>query len=189
MSQPVGILLAAGCSQRFGADKRWHPMADGTPMVLASARHLAGICTQTVVVIRPGDDDLAVLLNRADLRHIVCHQAHLGMGHSLAAAITATPNRWGWLVALADMPFIESGSYQVVLSALAQGALIARPVIEGQVGHPVGFAAQLQHELVNLQGDRGGAAIIERHRAALHLCPVNDSGILKDIDLMTDLEN
>jgi molybdenum cofactor cytidylyltransferase len=169
MKQIVGILLAAGSCRRFGADKRLHPLPDGTPMALASARRLAEACLRTIVVIRPGDSALAALFAAEGMETVVCSQAEKGMGHSLSHSIAASAEADGWLVALADMPYIESAS-------------LARPAYQGKMGHPVGFNAKYLPELLALTGDQGGKAILDAHRNDLHLCQVEDPGILKDFD-------
>lgn len=182
MNDCVGILLAAGASRRFGTDKRLHRLPDGTPMALASARRLLAACPRSLAIVRPGDDVLATLLTRAGMPVIVCPDAELGMGHTLAAGVAAAAEASGWLVALADMPYIAGGSYLAVIAALADGAAIARPTFEGRPGHPVGFSAAFKTELLGLRGDRGGKAIIDAHREALRLCPVDDPGVEHDID-------
>jgi molybdenum cofactor cytidylyltransferase len=182
MSQIVGILLAAGSSRRFGADKRLHPLADGTPMALASARHLAAACARTIVVIRPADTALASLLAAEGLETVVCAAAEQGMGHSLSSGVAASTDAAGWLVALADMPYIQPASYRAVLRAMRDGAPLARPVHGGRPGHPVGFAAAYLDKLLALTGDQGGKAILEADPVALVLCPVNDPGVLMDVD-------
>jgi len=182
MSRIVGILLAAGRSRRFGADKRLHPLADGTPMALVSARHLADVCSHTVVVIRSEDTALASLLAAEGLETVVCPAAAQGMGHSLSSGIAATVDAAGWLVALADMPYIQPASYRAVIGALQDGASMARPLFDGKMGHPVGFAAQHLSALQALTGDQGGKAIVDAHPAALVACPVDDPGVLKDVD-------
>jgi molybdenum cofactor cytidylyltransferase len=181
---PIGLLLAAGSSTRFGADKRWHRLADGTPMALQAARRLVAACPRSIAVVRADDAELAELLAAEGLQCVVSTQASDGMGHSLAAGVAATAGEAsnGWLVALADMPFIEAASYAVVVKALNGGARIARPVFSGRPGHPVGFAAGYRDELLALTGDQGGKSIISRDPAALRRCPVADPGVLRDID-------
>ena len=56
MSQPVGILLAAGNSSRFGSHKLLHPLPDGTPLGVASARVMRFVLDRVVAVVRTGDD-------------------------------------------------------------------------------------------------------------------------------------
>ncbi|HEX6736225.1 MAG TPA: nucleotidyltransferase family protein [Azonexus sp.] len=182
MTAIVGLLLAAGRSRRFGADKRWHRLAEGTPMALAAARRLLAACPETVAVVRPDDTELVALLTAAGLRCVPCAEADGGMGHSLAAGVAASGDTAGWLVALADMPFIAPASYLAVLETLAGGARIARPTFEGRPGHPVGFSAAYRDALLQLTGDEGGKAIIAGDPGALRLCPVNDPGVLHDID-------
>ncbi len=51
-----GILLAAGRSQRFGADKLMHPLASGlsmAPMACISAATLQRVLPKTIAVVRP----------------------------------------------------------------------------------------------------------------------------------------
>lgn len=182
----VGILLAAGTAQRFGSDKRWHRLADGTPMAIESARRLISACPRSVAVIRPTDNELATALRDTGIEVVICPDATLGMGHSLAAGVAATKDAAGWLVALADMPAISPESYRTVLDALCHGAPLARPEHDGKPGHPVGFASRFRDDLLGLHGDRGGKAIQDAHPGALRLCPVIDQGVLIDIDTPFD---
>lgn len=183
MSQIAGILLAAGSSRRFGADKRLHPLADGTPMALTSARKLAAVCARTIVVIRPDDTVLASLLSAEGLETVFCSEAEQGMGRSLSSGVAASADATGWLVALADMPYIQPASYHAVLHAMQGGAGLARPIHDGHPGHPVCFGAAHREKLLALTGDQGGKAILGAEQAALVLCPVDDPGVLLDVDI------
>lgn len=178
----VGILLAAGKSRRFGADKRWHPLADGTPMALAAALRLCAAVPSTVAVVRPEDDDLADQLAAAGCRIVRCDEAAAGMGHSLATGVRATPRAAGWLIALADLPAIRPDSYRAVLAALQAGAPIARPAYRGRPGHPVGFSAEWGDALAALTGDAGARAVVAAAGARCATIAVDDPGVVADID-------
>lgn len=182
MTGIVGILLAAGRSQRFGSDKRLQPLADGVPMALAAARKLAAACQRTIVVVRPDDTELTRLLTDAGLEAVVCPNAALGMGHSLAAGVAASADAAGWLVGLADMPYIQPASYRAVIDAMQGGAGLVRAFYGARPGHPVGFAAGHRDALLALTGDQGGKAILEAHPAMLVPCRVDDPGVLHDVD-------
>lgn len=178
----VGILLAAGAGTRFGGDKLMHRLADGTPMALAAAGALRAACPRVVAVVRPGDEALARRLAAAGCEPLFCPQAHRGMGHSLAAGVQATPDADGWLVTLADMPFIAADSHRAVLARLHGGASLAAAFFDGRRGHPVGFARAWFSQLTALTGDQGARAILENNRRQLTLCPVDDPGVTRDID-------
>jgi molybdenum cofactor cytidylyltransferase len=109
------------------------------------------------------------------------------MGATLAWGITHTPQADGWLVALADMPYIRPATVQQVTTALQQGALLAAPVYRGRRGHPVGFAKALGTKLASLSGDVGAQRVIRAHQRRLVSITTDDSGILHDIDTPADL--
>ncbi|MDN0085238.1 nucleotidyltransferase family protein [Crenobacter sp. SG2305] len=183
----VGILLAAGTGSRFGGDKLSHRLPDGTPMAVASAARLLPVCVRVVAVLRPGRDDLAAALTAAGCEIVFCQEAEGGMGHSLAAGVCATADAASWIIALADMPFIATSSHAAVAAALQAGASLAATQCQGRRGHPVGFARTWQAQLATLTGDQGGKTLLEQHRLTLTLCPVDDPGVLWDIDHPQDL--
>ncbi|HEY6897284.1 MAG TPA: nucleotidyltransferase family protein [Rhodocyclaceae bacterium] len=189
MASPiVGILLAAGSGSRFGGDKLLHPLADGTPIAVAAARSLATACERTLAVLRPGSAALAALLAAAGCEIVICDEASLGMGHSLATGVRAAPAAAGWLIALADMPFIQPTSHHSVVAALRAGAALAAPSYQGRRGHPVGFAASWYESLIALRGDSGARALLAAAADPITLRAVDDPGVLRDVDRPTDLD-
>ncbi len=178
----VGLLLAAGRSSRFGGDKLLHPLADGIPMVLASANALRAAVPRTVAVIRPDHRVLADLLRGHGISTVLAEHADSGMGASLAAGIEATANASGWVVALGDMPFIRPPTVARIADTIERGANLAAPFYNGQRGHPVGFACALREELLGLGADFGARALLQRHADQLARVECDDPGVLLDID-------
>jgi molybdenum cofactor cytidylyltransferase len=183
----VGILLAAGRGSRFGSDKLMHPLTDGRPMAEIAARRLLPACDRVIAVCRPGSEALARQLADCGCRILPCSEADSGMGHSLAAAVRATPEAAGWLVALADMPFIETATHQRVSDELRSGAGIVTVEYEGRRGHPVGFAQAYFPELIALSGDQGARRLLVTHAARIKCLALGDPGICRDIDTVADL--
>lgn len=183
----VGVLLAAGAGTRFGGGKLLHRLPDGTPIAVAAAISLRPACERLVAVVRPGDDELAGLLAHAGCEIIVCEEAANGMGHSLATGVKASTGASAWLVALADMPFIDTASHQAVAACLHAGASFAATQFHGTRGHPVGFSAAWFSQLAALTGDQGARAILGQHSQHVMLCSVDDAGVLRDIDRPGDL--
>ena len=183
----AGILLAAGSGSRFGSDKRLHPLADATPLGLAAARRLRPACDRALIVVRSAHDSLAELLSAEGFELVVSPASRFGMGHSLAAGVRAAPDVAGWVIALADMPFIAPGSYDCVATTLRAGGSIVVPEYRGRRGHPVGFASQWAEQLTALTGDEGARRIVAAFPDAVVRCEVEDPGILRDVDRMADL--
>lgn len=192
----VGILLAAGQGARFGGGKLMAPLpasahgvAAGTPIGVASAAHLVAALNEVVVVVRPRDHALHDALAGSDVRVVECARADEGMGVSLAHAVAATADAEGWVVALADMPWISPASIDAVAAALRKGAPLAAAAWRGQRGHPVGFAAAFGPRLRELTGDEGARAVVSAHRSQLQLVAVDDPGVLRDVDRPDDLRS
>jgi len=178
----IGLLLAAGSSQRFGGDKRWHRLADGSPMALATARTLKAAQLPSLAVLRPEDTTLAERLQSAGLEIAINDDPTAGLGSSIACGVKASVNANGWLIVLADMPYVQVATIRQVAACLAAGARIAAPVHAGQRGHPVGFAHEFGPALRQLKGEPGARVILQQQAGYLVTVPVNDPGILIDVD-------
>jgi len=188
-----GILLAAGYSKRFGSNKLLQSLPAGsahagTPIALAAARHFLEALPESVAVIRPRAQKLGKILRDAGCNTVVCKNAADGMGTSLAAGVRATADADGWIVALADMPFILPETIRTIARALAEGAAIAAPGYRGERGHPVGFSRRFFDELSALSGDAGARELLKQHPDRVTECEVDDAGVLRDIDRPSDLE-
>lgn len=181
------LLLAAGVGRRFGADKLSAPLADGTPVAVAAARNLLAAGCEVNAVVRAAETGVAPALARLGIALVPCADAHLGMGHSLACGVRASADADGWLVALADMPFVQPASITAVADALAAGCDLAAPSFGGRRGHPVGFAAGFRGALLGLHGDQGARGLLRAQTARIVDIPVADAGVLRDIDRPADL--
>lgn len=183
----VGILLAAGSGTRFGSHKLLHPLPDGTPMAVAALRNLAQGVDEVIVVVRPGDTDLMKLLAREKVQVLPCANADQGMGASLACGVRAAPDAAGWIIALADMPFVPGDIVCTLAARLKAGDAIVAPAYLGQRGHPVGFGHAFYPALGALSGDQGARHILKQHTDRLTLVPSTNPGVLHDIDTQANL--
>jgi molybdenum cofactor cytidylyltransferase len=183
----VGVLLAAGASTRFGADKLLHPLDDGVAIAARSAGALAAALPGSVAVVRDVHSDLARLLREAGLRPVACAEARAGMGASLACGVAAEPDAAGWVICLADMPFVRPATIAAVARALRDGAAIAAPFHAGRRGHPVGFDRRYFDALRALSGDAGARGLLSAHPDQVVAVETDDAGVLTDVDRPGDL--
>ena len=183
----VGLLLAAGASRRFGADKLAHALPHGVVVAVQAARHLKAELERVVAVVRPGSEATAQALAAEGCEVVVCEQADEGMGASLACGARAAGEAAGYLVALADMPFVRPSSIAALRDALAGGAALVAPFFRTRRGHPVGIAGRFRAELEALRGDEGARGLLAAHAAELVKVPVGDPGVIRDIDTPADV--
>ena len=184
---PVGILLAAGKSQRFGSNKLLHPVTDNTPMLLVSAQKLASVLPGSIVVISRELIPYTDQLEQLGLRVVVNEHAERGMGSSIACGVRASQDAPGWLIALADMPYLKTETIALLADKLGSGADIVAPVIENRRGHPVGFNQRYINELLALDDDVGARHVIAKHKNELELVPTDDTGVTVDVDQTIDI--
>ena len=202
---PIGvILLAAGKSERFGGDKRLASIAlpesaEPQPMLFVTLQQICASGLPVFVVLRPGDQQWGDALDKLSIDWGICPEAAQGMGHSLAFGVHATQHWNGWLIALADMPFIQPATYQRVAAALHQHKIV-RPVLQRAApgtgtdtdsgktlnGHPVGFSRNYACALIQCQGDEGARRLLADNPQDIYLLPLEDEGIVQDIDRPQD---
>ena len=189
MSGVVGVLLAGGTGSRFGpGSKLLQLLADGRPIARAAADALVAGMGGAIAVVRPGQGELAGLLMEAGLEVVTTPAAERGMGASLAAGVAAAGAGRGWVIALADMPWIAPETVATVAAAVRAGAGIAVPEHAGRGGHPVGFGEALGAELCALDGDSGARSVVTAYAHRRVPVAVDDPGIHRDVDRPADLK-
>jgi len=184
----VAILLAAGSSTRFGADKLLAPYR-GRPLYQHA---LSALCAcprveQVLVVVRPA---FPAPPDAGGCRWVVNPEPGEGLGSSLRVGVAAAPpGADALLVALADMPHLSAHGITALIDfAAASTRPIAAPAFRGRRGHPVLFRAELKSLLLQAQGDAGAREILREHPEMVGLLETDDPSVVFDVDLPSDLE-
>lgn len=190
LSRVAAIVLAAGGSSRMGQPKQLLPV-HGRPMVrhVTEAVCASGLAQVVVVVgahaeaVKDALDDLPV--------DIVTNPAWAeGMSISVRAGLRALrPDIQAVLMVLADQPALVPDLIQRLVSRYrATAAPIVLPYYQGQRGNPVLFDRELFPELMAVEGDRGGRALIARYAEQAERMEVDDPAVITDIDTRQDYE-
>nr|WP_288498832.1 nucleotidyltransferase family protein [uncultured Pseudomonas sp.] len=169
---PVVIVLAAGRSRRFRA-------SGGEGSKLQADLHG-----------KPVLDHVLATVERSGLKHHVVRSADGdGMADSIAAGVRAAASASGWLILPGDLPLIGEMSLHRVARALADQPVVV-PTFEGNRGHPVGFTRECFEALAVLRGEAGAASVVQcyREQGRALLLPLDDPGILIDVDTLDDLQ-
>lgn len=187
----TGILLAAGRGARFDPtgqqNKLLQLLPDGATVVAHAARNLRAALGSVLAVIPAGSPLLCAHLSSEGFAVTKCLDAASGMAASLTHALRLAPHAAGWVIALGDMPFIQTGTMTRLLEALQQGADIAVPCYRGRRGNPVAFSRRHLDLLLQLSGDMGARQLLQS-LPVLEIA-VDDPGICRDIDTVADLRN
>lgn len=166
-AQPTIIVLASGRGERF--------IASG------GATHKL----QALLAGKPVLEYTLSTVQASGLPWLLYDQPTPGMGHSIAAAVTASRSTSGWLILPADLPLVRVQTLTRVADALRHSTVVV-PTWKGQRGHPVGFSRECGERLMALAGDHGAAPVVRHFGAAL--LEVDDPGIALDIDTVQDLQ-
>ena len=186
-AEVAGILLAAGNATRFGGRKLLHPLPDGVPVGIAAAANLGRALKKTIAVVRQVDMALIEPLKSLGFDVVVNSRADMGIGTSIAAGVRAAGDAAGWLIVLADMPWIDPVTIREAGSRLAAGASVVAPVYGGKRGHPVGFSRKWRDQLLALSGDRGAQGLVAAAGDEVELFDTQDPGVLLDVDHPRDV--
>ncbi|SFV07994.1 molybdenum cofactor cytidylyltransferase [Methylobacterium sp. 174MFSha1.1] len=185
---PIGtVLLAAGRGTRFGASPKLLSRLDGKPLVRHAAEAaVAADLGPVVAVLGHAGADVRAALAGLPLTLVENPAYAEGLSTSLRAGLGALPETVpASLVLLGDMPRVGPGLL-VRLAAAFRGAPVAPsavvPVQGGHRGNPVLLNRRLLAEgLAGLTGDRGAGPLLARRDDVLEL-PVDDPGVLVDVD-------
>jgi molybdenum cofactor cytidylyltransferase len=157
----AGLLLAAGRSTRFGADKLCAKL-DGKAVIRWSVASLASLDV-VYVVIPPGADAVTQALSRLDVRFVVNLGRDEGMASSIRAGVAALPDEvQAVVIALADQPRAAESVTRALCERWRAGDTAAvAPLYSDGRGNPVLFGRECFAALLSLRGDIGARAVLD----------------------------
>lgn len=178
------IILAAGKSQRFGASKMLHRLANDKSILEQTVSQYSAHFSALTVVLNENQAHLEELLDQMkslQVEVVLSKWADLGMSQSLIAGLQQHEEATSIMIALGDMPYISAETIGQLSSAMSANQIVL-PRYQGMLGNPVSFGQRFFAELGQLTGDQGGKKIVNAHADSVVLVDVDDQGVLLDID-------
>ncbi len=162
------LYLASGAGRRFGGNKLLHAI-EGQPMFLYGLKTLQEVAERipdcdVTVVSRYGE--ICQAAEALGFRAVDSPDSEQGISHSIRAGLTALgelPGEDFLLFVVADQPWLTARSVEKLLELAREGTEGACLCWQDRPGNPTLFSARLIPELLALEGDTGGRAVLRKH--------------------------
>jgi molybdenum cofactor cytidylyltransferase len=182
----AAIVLAAGKSERMGRPKALLPIRGRTFLENILDAIGQSSISDTVVITGHHRDEIE---RRIPLPAAVFNPDYeQGMITSFQTGIRALPSTVdGAVLFLVDHPLVHPATIESLITKFAPAHIIL-PVFEGRRGHPVLFASELLREVLDLTSSQGANIVVRKDPTRVIEVPVNEAGILVDIDTPDDYD-
>ncbi len=144
-----------------------------------------------IVVVLGGSAQLIQQQIKLDDTQVVINEEYQqGMGTSLRVGVSAVnSSSEAALIVLADQPFVRPNTIDSLVDCYRnQRPTLVIPVHKGYRGNPALLDRSLFPEVMALASDVGFRAILGRHTNKILKVPVDDVGVLIDVDTEADLQ-
>jgi molybdenum cofactor cytidylyltransferase len=189
-SRVAAVILAAGMSSRMGGAKQLLRLGEHTVLehVLQNVR-TSGV-GDIVLVLGHAAETIRKSIDAKNLNIVVNDAYREGMGSSLRTGVSALPAEIdAAFIVLADQPFVQPSTLRLLTDRYRESnAQIVIPMYEGFRGNPVLLDRSVFPEVMALTGDIGCRAIFGNHLEGIVKVPVEDLGILLDVDRQEDFD-
>jgi molybdenum cofactor cytidylyltransferase len=187
----AAIVLAAGRSQRMGAQNKMLAEVGGRPMVTwAVEAALESACDPVIVITGHEPEALRDALAAYDVEFVHNPNFADGISTSMQAGLAALPaDAEGMVVCLGDMPDVTPTMIDRLVEAFNPdgGAAICIPTVNGQRGNPTLFGRRFFAEMGEASGDKGARFLLDKHPDAVAEVPMDDDAVLTDLDTLDAL--
>ena len=183
-----GVVLAAGRSLRMGRSKPLLGVDDSTFITRVVKSLLEGGCREVVAVIGADDADAGAAASQAGARVVINAASESEQIDSLRLALrNLLPGAEGIVLLPVDHPLVSADTVATLIDAYTRARpAIARASTGGTAGHPTLFAETLFDELLHGDLEEGARTLIAAHDADVLDVPVDDRGVIADIDTPED---
>ena len=182
------MVLAAGMSRRMGTPKQLLRIEGRTVLERTLENVRASHVDEIVLVLGFAADTVEKETPTDNIKVVRNADYQQGMGTSLRTGLEAAHQAASAaIIVLADQPFVRPATLNALMEChRARKAQIVIPFFRGFRGNPVLLDRSVFAELRALSGDVGCRAIFGNHTKNIYKLPVEDPGILLDIDSRED---
>ena len=161
------VILAAGESRRMGKQNKLLLPVGGEALLVKLVKSVcASHVGQVLVVVGHEAGKIRRELNNFPLSFVYNPNFSEGMTTSIKFGVKeVSPDSDGFLICLADMPFINTSEISKLIHAYFQNRikkkrLIVVPVFQGQRGNPVLFSSEFRNDILEYKKEFGCKEVI-----------------------------
>ena len=189
------LILAAGESKRMGKQNKLLLPVCGEAMLVKLVKSVcASDVGQVLVVIGHEAEKIRQELNDFTLSFVYNPNFSEGMTTSIKSGLKeASPDCDGFLICLADMPFINTPDINKLIHAyvknrIKEKRLIVVPVFQGHRGNPVLFSSEFRNDILEHKKKSGCKEILMNNSVSVKEIEMGDDNILLDVDTLEDYQ-
>ena len=186
----AAVVLAAGMSRRMGAPKQLLRIGSETILDRTLKNVRGSNVSEIILVLGHAADEVQKTIATEGLNVVINLDYQQGMGTSLRSGLSAvSAGATAALIVLADQPGVSSETLNRLIECHQERKpQIVIPMYQGFRGNPVLLDRSVFAEVQALKGDVGCRGIFGDHTEDILKLPVDDPGILLDIDSRDDLD-
>lgn len=188
MVEPVTvIILAAGKSSRFREANKMLRSLDGRTVIEMSLDRAAASPVDEIIVVTGFQNErIEQIVAVPGVRTAFNPAFERGMASSIICGVKASRPDHHVLIWLGDMPLVTPDTAARIIEEGNSDNIVV-PVFQNRRGHPVFFGRTFRAELLSVDEDRGARSILSRYPNSVVQVPVEDRGVIIDVDTEEDL--
>ena len=180
------IITAAGMSTRQGENKLLIRLCSET-IIEKTINNFLNLNLDSFIIVGYQKELIVPILKdrfRNDIQIIENKDYEGGIASSLKAGIRAAGQDYDYFGFYnGDKPFIKVKTIEFILKYLVENKpQILVPIYQEQSGHPTFFSKDFVKDIDAISGDTGGKEVIKKYPNSVTYLPINDEGIILDMD-------
>ena len=189
------VILAAGESRRMGKQNKLLLPVGGEALLVKLVKSVSDSDVgQVIVVIGHEAEKIRHKLNNLPLSFVYNPNFSEGMTTSIKSGVKeVSPDCDGYMICLADMPFINTSEINKLIHAYSQNRikekrLIVIPVYQGHRGNPVLFSTEFREDILEHKMEYGCKGVIMKNFESVKEIEMDDDSMLLDVDTLEDYQ-
>lgn len=183
----TAILLAGGQSSRMGQLKGLLPWQGRTLFEFQIETLLKSPFSDVITVLGYRSELFEPIAKNYPVKIIKNNLFHTGKCSSIIAGLKAAGVAQNILISAVDQPASKQTIESLYSGHAKEKSLITVPVYQNKRGHPVLFSKLLRRDLLAIKEEsKGLRSIFQKYKNDVLEIPVNDSGILLNLNTLND---
>jgi len=185
------ILLAAGQSTRMEKENKLTKEINGIPLIKHTINNiLSSSIDELIIVLGHQKEIIENFIDKNDKIKIVFNKDfESGMASSIKTGLSKLSYKTeAFFICLGDMPMVKKQIYNQLIKYVGNKEIII-PTYKKQQGNPILFSISMKDKIMNIEGDVGAKEILEKNKDKILNLSINDQGIIKNYNIVSDFIN